>query len=64
MPESGGPEFLQCYFAGCFSVWRNASTSANTFSGLTRGQIYSVDVHAFGSAGQGDWSDTSELMIV
>ena len=40
------------------------TAASNTFSGLTPGQTYSVDVNAFGSAGTGDWSDTSELMIL
>ena len=35
-----------------------------TFSGLTPGQSYSVDVNAIGSAGPSDWSDTSVLMVV
>ena len=35
-----------------------------TFSGLTPGQNYSVDVNAIGSAGPSDWSDTSVLMVV
>ena len=36
----------------------------NTFSGLTPGQTYAVDACAFGAAGPGDWSDTSELMVL
>ena len=40
------------------------TAASNTFSGLTPGQTYSVDACAFGSAGTGDWSDTSALMIV
>ena len=35
-----------------------------TFSGLTPGETYAVDANAFGAAGTGDWSDTSELMIL
>ena len=35
-----------------------------TFSGLTPGQVYAVDVNVFGSAGPSDWSDTAELMVV
>ncbi len=35
-----------------------------TFSGLTPGQLYLVDVNALGSAGPSDWSDSAELMVV
>ena len=35
-----------------------------TFSGLTPGEIYSVDANAIGSAGASNWSDTSVLMVV
>ena len=46
-------------------VQRVQTTAAsNTFSGLTPGQFYIVDVNAIGSAGPSDWSDTAELMVV
>ena len=35
-----------------------------TFAGLTPGETYSVDVNAFGTAGNSDWSGTSDLMIL
>ncbi len=59
-------------------TWRVALASAPThylqriqttaasivFENLTPGQIYAVDVNAFGTAGASDWSDASELMVV
>lgn len=35
-----------------------------TFSGLTPGQVYIVEVNAVGSAGPSDWSDSSQFMVV
>jgi hypothetical protein len=35
-----------------------------TFTGLTPGQIYIVDVNAVGAEGPGDWSNSAELMVV
>ena len=35
-----------------------------TFSGLTPGELYLVDVNAVGTAGPSDWSDSAELMVV
>jgi hypothetical protein len=35
-----------------------------TFSGLTPGERYLVDVNAVGSAGPGDWSDTAVAFVV
>ena len=35
-----------------------------TFSGLTPGEAYSVDVNAIGAAGPSNWSGTSVLMVV
>ena len=41
------------------------TTAARTvFAGLTPGQTYGVEVHAVGSAGPGDWSDATQLMVV
>lgn len=34
------------------------------FTGLTRGQIYNVELNAVGAAGTSDWSDDSSLMVV
>lgn len=39
------------------------TAASNTFSGLTPGQFYIVDVNAIGSAGPSDWSDSAELMV-
>ena len=41
-----------------------ATSARITFSGLTPGQLYLVDVNALGSAGPSDWSDSAELMVV
>ena len=40
------------------------TASSITFAGLTPGETYSVDANAFGTAGNSDWSDTSDLMIL
>ena len=40
------------------------TAASNVFAGLTPGQTYTVDVSAFGAAGQSDWSDTSAQMIL
>ncbi|HEY1583200.1 MAG TPA: fibronectin type III domain-containing protein [Chthoniobacterales bacterium] len=40
------------------------SSSRNTFSDLTPGQTYLVEVSAFGTAGQSDWSIPGELMVI
>ena len=36
----------------------------NTFSGLTPGQVYTVQLSAVGSAGPSDWSNAAELMVI
>ena len=36
----------------------------HTFSGLTPGQLYIVDVNAVGSAGASNWSNAAELMVI
>ena len=41
-----------------------ATAASVTFSGLTPGELYLVDVNALGSAGPSDWSDVAELMVV
>ena len=41
-----------------------ATSARITFSGLTPGQLYLVDVNALGSAGPSDWTNTAELMVV
>ena len=44
---------------------RVQSTAASTtFLNLIPGQIYIVDVNAVGAAGQGNYSDSSQLMVV
>jgi hypothetical protein len=40
------------------------TAARNTFSGLTPGQIYRVQLNAVGSAGPSDWSDTGESMVL
>jgi hypothetical protein len=45
---------------------QTAQTTAarTTFSGLTPGQTYNVEVNAVGAAGQSDWSNAAELTVV
>lgn len=46
-------------------VQQSPTTAArNTFSSLTPGLAYRVEVNAVGSAGPSDWSDDAELIVV
>ena len=40
------------------------TAASTTFSGLTPGMVYSVEVNAVGSAGPSDWSDAISQMAV
>ena len=40
------------------------TAASNTFSGLTPGQVYEVDVNVVGAAGPSDWSDPVTQMVV
>jgi hypothetical protein len=40
------------------------TAARNTFSGLTPGQIYRIQLNAVGSAGPSDWSDDGESMVL
>ena len=40
------------------------TAARNTFSGLTPGQVYFIQLNAVGSAGPSDWSDDGETMVV
>lgn len=40
------------------------TAASNTFTNLTPGQVYLVDVNVVGSAGPSDYSDSAQLMVV
>jgi hypothetical protein len=40
------------------------TAASNVFSGLTPGQVYTVQLNAVGSAGASDWSDDGETMVM
>jgi hypothetical protein len=78
-PKKGQMEAVSAPVFGAYTYnWRVALASAptvfvqevqttasrNIFSGLTPGQIYTVQLNAVGSAGPSDWSDDGETMVV
>jgi hypothetical protein len=43
---------------------RQTTAARNTFTGLTPGVIYSVEVNAFGAAGPSNWAGPAKQMVV
>jgi hypothetical protein len=43
---------------------KQTTGSRSSFSGLTAGQIYNVQVNALGSLGESDWSAAGNLMVI